>query len=373
LSPRDPTDETEDPSDQDHGAPHEIPAEDHRDHTGGLGGGDVGGASPHTLSGTPDDDTPGDDTPDGGASDHGSLDDGSLDDEPPAPEGPADDVADTAFDGTDPLITDEFDDREAETGRPSIDPRIRQRRVAIRRSQGRRRLRWIGGAAAAVVLVIGVLGLMHTPWFGAQAVSVTGTHPRTPSAAIVAAAGLGGHPPLISLNAGAVAKRVESLPFIATAHVHKHWPDGVQIAVTERAPVVQMAGPGSSWSLLDGNGRTLQVVPGRVPGLVVYIVHTPTAGIPPAPVGRTLPTSAGPGLAVSRSLPPAFAAQVVSVTVAADGSISMTLSSGINVLFGTDADLTAKYQDIASILAHGTLHATSVIDVTVPESPTVSG
>ncbi len=103
-------------------------------------------------------------------------------------------------------------------------------------------------------------------------------------------------------------------------------------------------------------------------------MHTATAGIPPGPgrAGRC-PRPAGPGLEVSRTLPPAFSAQVVSVTVAADGSISLALNSGITVLFGTDADRTAKYQDIAAILAHGTLHATSVIDVTVPESPTVSG
>ncbi len=166
---------------------------------------------------------------------------------------------------------------------------------------------------------------------------------------------------------------MESLPFIASARVMRNWPDGVQIAVTERAPVVQMAGPATSWSLLDGNGRTLQQVPARLPGLVVFIVHTPDSGIPPAPVGSSLPPSAGPGLEVSRTLPPAFRAQVVSVTVAADGSISLALNSGVTVLFGSDADRTAKYKDIAAILANGTLHATSVIDVTVPESPTVSG
>ena len=59
--------------------------------------------------------------------------------------------------------------------------------------------------------------------------------------------------------------------------------------------------------------------------------------------------------------------------VAADGSISMALDSGITVLFGTDADRTAKYEDLAAVLANGTLHATSTIDVSVPESPTVSG
>jgi cell division protein FtsQ len=274
------------------------------------------------------------------------------------------------FDPEYPSGPDEAGHRDS---RPPIDPRIRQRRVAIQRNQGRKRLLWLGGATGLVVLVVLVVALAHTPWFGAQAITVTGTHPRTSEAAIVDAAGLEHHPPLISLNTAAVARRVESLPFIATAHVAKHWPDGVEIAVTEREPAVQMAGPGASWSLLDGHGRTLQEVPGRVPGLVVYIVHTADSGVPPAPVGRSLPASADPGLLVGRTLPPAFVAQVVSVTVAADGSISLALDSGVTVLFGSDADRTAKYQDVAAILANGTLHPTSVIDVTVPESPTVSG
>ena len=286
----------------------------------------------------------------------------------PAPDDTADpapdDTADPARDGP---PGDDLD------GRPPIDPRIRERRLAILRSQGRRRLLWLGGATAALVLVVLVLALAHTPWFGARAVSVTGTHPHTPDSAILDAAGLQHHPPLISVNPGVVARRVESLPFIASARVRRHWPDGVQIAVTERVPVVQMAGPGTSWSLLDGYGRTLQVVPGRQPGLVAFAVHTATTGIPPATVGRSLPPSAGPGLAISRTLPPAFSGQVVSVTVAADGTISLALNSGVTVLVGSDADRTAKYKDIAAILANGTLHTTSTIDVSVPESPTVSG
>ncbi len=185
------------------------------------------------------------------------------------------------------------------SGPPGIDPRIRQRRVAIRRSQGRKRLLWMGGATGVLVLVVLVVALAHTPWFGARAISVTGSHPHTPEAAIVDAAGLQHQPPLISVNPGLVARRVEALPFIATAQVRKHWPDGVQIKVTERVPVVEMSGPGPSWSLLDGHGRTLQVVPTRPPGVAAYVVHTATSVIPPAPVGGSLPPAAGPGLEVA--------------------------------------------------------------------------
>jgi cell division protein FtsQ len=257
--------------------------------------------------------------------------------------------------------------------RSSIDPRIRQRRMAIQRSQGRRRLRWVVGVVVALALVAGVVGLLHTSMFSARVVTVTGAHPHTPVAVIVAAAGLEHHPPLISTDPGTTARRVETLPFIATAQVSRHWPDGIRIAVTERVPVVQMAGPGASWSTLDGHGRTLQAGPARLPGLIVFIVHTAQGGIPPAPVGGSLPSSAAPGLQVSRTLPPAFSAQVVSVTMAPDGTISMALNSGITVLLGTATDLTAKYQDVAAIIARGTLHTTSTIDVTVPQSPTVSG
>ena len=80
----------------------------------------------------------------------------------------------------------------------------------------------------------------------AQVVTVAGPHPNTATAAIEAAAGLGGHPPLINVDPGPVAARVEQLPYIAAAQVHRHWPDGVQITVTERVPALQMAGPGRS-------------------------------------------------------------------------------------------------------------------------------
>ncbi len=182
----------------------------------------------------------------------------------------------------------------------AIDPRIRQRREEIERTQSRRRWRrlWVG--AAAVVLVALVVLVLHTPWFGVRVVTVTGSHPHTSDAAIVAAAELTGHPSLISVDPGATAGRIESLPFIATAEVHRHWPDGISIAVTEREPVLTMAGPGAGWAVLDAAGRTLAISPARPANLVVLIVHAPAGPVPPEPVGGTLPSSAEPGLTVAR-------------------------------------------------------------------------
>jgi cell division protein FtsQ len=255
-------------------------------------------------------------------------------------------------------------------GHGAIDPRIRERRESVERSRTQKRLRWAGAVLGLVALVALAVGLLHTPWFGAKIVTVTGAHPNTPDLAILSAAGLLHHPPLISVDPGYVATRVESLPFIASAQVTKHWPDALTIRVTERRPVVAMAGPAASWSTLDGNGRTLAVTPGR-PVLPVLIVHGPTGPVPPAVVGGTVPPPAEPGLTVARTLPPAFAGQVVSITVAADGTVSLALSSNLTVLLGTISDLTAKYEDVAAIIAHAPLRGAHTIDVTVPQSPTV--
>ncbi len=177
---------------------------------------------------------------------------------------------------------------------PTIDPRIWQRRQSIQRSRGRRRLQWIGGVVGVFLLVVVVVALLHTRWFSAQVITVTGRHAHTSEAAIIDAAGLEHHPPLISVDPGATAEKVEALPFIASARVHRSWPDGVTISVTERAPVVQMAGPGTSWSILDGAGRTLQVQPAKVPGLIAYTVGTGASAIHPAPVGGSLPARPPP-------------------------------------------------------------------------------
>ena len=257
--------------------------------------------------------------------------------------------------------------------RGTIDPRIRQRRVEVARRRGRRRLRWIAAALAAVILAAVGLAVLHTPWFSARVVTVKGSHLHTSTAAILGAAGLGGHPPLVSVDPGATAARVEALPFVASAAIQRRWPDHVVITVKERTPVVQMAGPPSHWSTLDGEGRTLEVRPAPTPSLAVLIVHAPWGPVPPGAVGGTLPAAAEPGLTVARTLPGAFVAQVVSVTVAPDGTVSLALDSGITVRIGTATDLGAKYEDVAAIIAHASLRGATAIDVTVPQSPTVTG
>jgi cell division septal protein FtsQ len=251
-------------------------------------------------------------------------------------------------------------------GRSRMDPRISARRTAVNKQKGRRRLIALGLALGVTALLVGAWFLVHTPLFSARSVTVTGNVHET-AAQVVAQAGLSSQPPLLDVNAGAAAARIEQLPWVRSATVHVAWPDGVHIAVVEETARFTAATPGGQWESLSADGRVLGESPTRPPGLLLLTVPQP----PGAP-GTVLADKDAPGLRVASSLPASFAAQVTQVTVEPAGWVQLALTTPIVVDIGTAAELTAKYEDVSSILSGATLHNGDVIDVSVPDAPTVS-
>jgi cell division protein FtsQ len=248
-----------------------------------------------------------------------------------------------------------------------MDPRISARRTAVIRDQGRRRLRVLVIGLAATAVVVGGWFLIHSPLFAARAVTVTGNVHESASQ-VIEQAGLASQPALLDVNAGAAAARIEELPWVRSASVAVSWPDGVHIAVTEQTPRVVVSEAGGRWATLSANGRVLGVSTVRPPGLVLLTV--PQA--PGAP-GSVLPGRDAPGLDVAATLPASFAAQVTGVTVEPAGWVQLSMTTPIAVDIGSATQLTAKYEDVSSILAGATLHNGDVIDVSVPDAPTVTG
>ncbi len=255
--------------------------------------------------------------------------------------------------------------RSRRPGTP-IDPRIKERRVAVTRRQGRRRLMILLVALAVAALVVGGWLLLHSSLFSAKVVTVKGSTHAT-ATQVIDAGGLDDHPALLGLDPGAVAARIEALPWVASATVSRSWPDGVVVTVVERTPAAAVARSGGGWALIDRTGRVLADV--ATPPTDVVHLSVPTE--PGAP-GTTLAPADGDGLAVAASLPAAFAAQVAAVNVVAGGGVQLVLTTPLTVQLGNATQLHAKYEDIASLLAGAALHAGDVIDVSVPESPTVT-
>jgi cell division protein FtsQ len=263
----------------------------------------------------------------------------------------------------------------AEKTRPSgsgragsrMDPRISARRSAVTRQQGRRRLHLLVGALVLTLLLIGVWFLLHSPLFSARSITVTGDLHET-AAQVVAAAGLANHPPLLDISGGAAAAGIERLPWVSSATVSVSWPDGVHVAVTEEIPRLVVPAPGSTWAVLSADGRVLQVTPGtRPPGLLLLSVP-----VAPGAPGSLLSPKDAAALEVATTLPLSFSAQVTAVTVEPGGWVQLSMTTPIAVNIGSASQLTAKYEDVSSVLAGATLHAGDVIDVSVPDAVTIT-
>ena len=216
-------------------------------------------------------------------------------------------------------------------------------------------------------MLVGAWFLIHSPLFSARSVSVKGNVHES-AAQVIEQAGLASQPPLLDVNAGAAAARIEQLPWIRSASVDVSWPDGVHITVSEETPRLVVSEPGGRWATLSAGGRVLAVSTVRPPGLVVLTVPQS----PGAP-GSVLPARDDSGLDVASTLPASFAAQVTGVTVEPAGWVQLSMTTPIAVDIGTATQLTAKYEDVSSILAGATLHNGDVIDVSVPDAPTVTG
>lgn len=253
----------------------------------------------------------------------------------------------------------------------TMDPRIHRRRTEVARRVGRRRLGVV--LALLVVTATGTGGwfLLHGSLFSARVLRVIGSA-HTPSATVLATAGLAAHPPLIDVDPGAAAARIEQLPWVATASVHREWPDGVVVTVHERTPVavVELGRGGQSgpWAEVDRSGRVLADVP--APPHLARLASTGPPPAVPAPGGELGPAYDG-ALAVAASLPPAFAAQVAAVVVEPGGTVGLRLTTPVSVELGSTSQLSAKYEDVAAVLAGAPLAAGDVIDVSVPESPVI--
>jgi cell division protein FtsQ len=219
----------------------------------------------------------------------------------------------------------------------------------------------LGIVVGTLVLALTVL---YSGLFSARHLAVRGSR-HTAGAAVLAAAGLASHPPLIDVDPGAAAARVEQLPWVAGAVVAVHWPDTVTVTVTERVPAAVVSRPGGV-ALVDVHGRVLAWTHTAPAGLVA-LGAPGTAG----PPGSVLGGGARPGLDLVGALPVALTGRVQAVHVGARGNLSLDLGRGVGAEIGPDVNLGAKLEALASVLAGAPPKGPAWIDVSVPDEPTV--
>lgn len=280
-------------------------------------------------------------------------------------------------------------DRAIEGALP-IDPRIRQRRVEVERAQRRRSRKVLLGLLIVGTLVGGGFAALHSSLLGVRRVMVSGPDQAGP-AVLMQAAGIRRGEPLVDVAPGRSARRLEGLPWVRTAVVHRHWPGTVRITLTERVAVAQVAAAGAApgpVALVDVTGRVLADEPAEVNGLPLLAgvggaipVGGWLPGSPGAPIGAGrgaaggVAGAGGPALGAELALAAALDADHLSATrvdASAGTAIAVIAGGATTVTFGTLRDLSAKLHVLQALAASGALHDAGAVDLEVADRPAVT-
>jgi len=212
----------------------------------------------------------------------------------------------------------------------------RQERQHLRVS---RRRRVVAGAAMIAILAGGGWVLLGSSLLVVRHVDVTGNRLVT-AAQVRKAARIASGAPLLTLNTGAAARRVEQLAPVLSATVRRSWPDTIVISVRERTPVFAVAAVGR-YELVDSDGVTVRWA-SRKPASM------PLLSSPPAVLRGSLAVHAA--AVVVRELPPGLRKRLRSVSAASAGSVTLHLSGRVTVLWGGTGNPAQKLAELALLL-----------------------
>jgi cell division protein FtsQ len=210
--------------------------------------------------------------------------------------------------------------------RPVVDPRIRARRIAVAREQGRRRLRVVLVLLTFVVVAGSAWLVVQSPFLDVDHIEVTGV-PSARAAALIAATGVHRHDPLLLVSTGAVARRLERVPGIGSVHVSRDFPGTLRISVREQGTALWVRAPAGGVALVGHDGRVQRNAPAPPPNVIELrgLMHVP------APGGRV----AVPAVVdVMAQLPPALASRVGAISATTSGDVRVYLIVGGEVRLG---------------------------------------
>jgi cell division protein FtsQ len=246
--------------------------------------------------------------------------------------------------------------RDRPAGRPQ---RVRRRRPTVPAGRPTRRRalmrRWLALSVVAAVAAI-VVAVLWTPLLGVRSVEVTGERQLT-AAQVVAAADVRLGTPMARLDTSAIATRVHQLPRVGTVDVSRSWPSTVHISITERDPIGYVA-ESDGKHLVDRTGldyATITATPHGLPRIVLPTI---------APDNQRTQAV----VAVLGALPAQLKTILATVSANTPGSVTLGLTRGRTVRWGSADDSARKAQVLAALLTQ----PGKVYDVSSPDLPTIS-
>lgn len=217
---------------------------------------------------------------------------------------------------------------------PGIEPRLRQRRIGVRRAESRRRLWWVFIGVGVLLLLIAGLAVLGSSLFSVDDISVEGNVYTDADELAAVIEDLEGTPVLL-VDTGRAEEQIEEIPWVQDARVRTQFPNRVTIEIREREPVAAMLGSDNLSRVLDTEGRILDVVEGQ-PVALVWISGPGTLDLTPGEFASIGYASAA---SLVTKLTPTIRSRVDSMLVTPDGAdlvLVLTSENGlIEVRFGS--------------------------------------
>ncbi len=218
----------------------------------------------------------------------------------------------------------------------------------------------LGGAA--VVIALGVAAAW--PGFDPQVVEVTGNQ-RVSSSQILSRAAIASRESIWLQNTGAIKARIEAIPYIATASIHRIPPAAIAIEVHERVPFAILRS-GDDAVVVD---RALRVLaPAADADAKPVFVIKPGLDLA---MGRFATTHDAVSLRDAYDAMEAKGIEPLELALDRFGGLVVTLPGGLHLLLGGEVDLDRKLGLAQAILAQ-VVHERSrvaAIDLRAPATP----
>jgi len=249
-------------------------------------------------------------------------------------------------------------------GTVAVDPRMKARRIAVIRAQGRRRLRVIAVVSGIALATAAAWGVSRTPLLDVDRITITGTDPAN-RAEILKSSNVSVGLPMLFLDVDEVQRSVASLPWVRSAQVWRDWPATVRIAVEPRVPAAVVPASEGRTALIDANGYAI--------GWGSESTAVPHVSVPFSGQLGDIHTAADGPLAVVTAMPEDLRAWVSTVTLETDrDEMGLTLVGGATVVLGEPVLVDDKISALRALLATADLQCVTIIDVTMPDIATVT-
>jgi len=239
--------------------------------------------------------------------------------------------------------------------------RFRQRRIAIRRAAGRRRLRWFSVAGIAVAVVLVVLLLLTSPILSIREVQVEGNVYADPNVLGEVISDLKGEP-ILTADLHGAELRLEAIPWVREVSLSSHLPSRVLIQIVEREPIGFYRAVDGFNRVIDRDGRVLDVIEGDP------LDYVPIRGTGPnLSAGDSVGQPFLGAAQLVNALPSDLRARLVSMAVSAEGEVSMALTDEVEVLFGRPDDFQTKLVGVVNEIKKQGSSKYAIIDVSSGE------